>query len=54
MVNTRQKLKSYMGFTITKINECRYHGFDGKTQFESNELDSLKKMIRGYAGRPNA
>lgn len=46
MANTRQILKPYMGYSITKVNGYRYFATNGTTRFESNDLKQLKVRIK--------
>ena len=46
MANTRRELKSYKGYTITKINGYRYVSYDPRDgQFEAYSLIDIKKKI---------
>lgn len=46
MSNTRRELKSYKGYTITKINGYRYISYDPRDgQFEAHSLKDIKKQI---------
>jgi len=49
MANTRQALKSYMGYSITKVNGWKYSAFNGTISLESNDLNTLKKRIKESA-----
>lgn len=48
MANTRQVLKPYMGYSITKINGYRYYANNGKAKYESNDLKCLKDRIKQH------